>query len=122
MDKMYADLWETDRIAKSKREEQEEKNLIERNRECLKVGASDYSSWFAISLSHSRYFPQFWGTATFSLRAYTLPDATFYNCSYLYTGNFTISTVKSRYSHCFHCLKLFCEDRQCPKNGRFWPS
>lgn len=34
---MYAELWETDRIAKSEREEQEEKNLIERNRECLKV-------------------------------------------------------------------------------------
>ena len=40
------------------------------------------------------------------LRAYTLQDATFFTCSYLYTGNFTISTVKSRYS----------------KNGRFWPS
>ena len=37
MDKMYTELWETDRIAKSEREEQEEKNLIERNRECLKV-------------------------------------------------------------------------------------
>jgi hypothetical protein len=37
VEKMYADLWATDRIAKSEREEQEEKNLIERNRECLKV-------------------------------------------------------------------------------------
>lgn len=34
---MYADLWASDRVAKSEREEQEEKNLIERNRECLKV-------------------------------------------------------------------------------------
>ena len=51
------------------------------------------------------------------LRAYTLQDATFYSCSYLYTGHFTISTVKSRYSHCFNCLKLFYEDRQYPKNG-----
>ena len=31
---------------------------------------------------------------------------------YLYTGNFTIPTVKSRYSHCFNCLKLFYENRQ----------
>ena len=52
-------------------------------------------------------------------RVYTPQDATFYTCSYLYTGNFTISTVKSRYSHCFYCLKLFNEDKQCPKNGRF---
>ena len=37
---MYAGLWESDRIAKSEREEHEEKNLIERNRECLKVGTS----------------------------------------------------------------------------------
>lgn len=37
VEKMYADLWATDRIAKSEREEQEEKNSIERNRECLKV-------------------------------------------------------------------------------------
>ena len=55
------------------------------------------------------------------LRAYTLQDATAYTCSYLYSGNFIISTVKSRYSHCFNCLKLFNEDRQYPKNGRFWP-
>ena len=54
-------------------------------------------------------------------RAYTLQDATVYTCSYLYSGNFIISTVKSRYSHCFNCLKLFNEDRQYPKNGRFWP-
>ena len=53
------------------------------------------------------------------LRAYTLQDATFYTCSYLYTGNFTISTVKSRYSQCFNCLKLFYEERQYPKNGKF---
>ena len=70
----------------------------------------------AISLSHGRYFRQFWGTATFtSVRAYTLQDATVYSCSYLYSGNFIISTVKSRYSHCFNCLKLFNEDRQYPK-------
>ena len=55
------------------------------------------------------------------LRAYTLQDATVYTRSYLYSGNFIISTVKSRYSHCFNCLKLFNEDRQYPKNGRFWP-
>ena len=54
------------------------------------------------------------------LRAYTLQDATVYTCSYLYSGNFIISTVKSRYSRCFNCLKLFNEDRQYPKNGRFW--
>ena len=29
------------------------------------------------------------------LRAYTLQDATVYTCSYLYSGNFIISTVKS---------------------------
>ena len=56
------------------------------------------------------------------LRAYTLQDATFYTCSYLCSGNFTISTVESHYSHCFSCPKLFKEDRQYPKNGRFWPS
>ena len=55
------------------------------------------------------------------LRAYTLQDATVYTCSYLYSANFIISTVKSRYSHCFNCLKLFNEDRQYPKNGGFWP-
>ena len=41
------------------------------------------------------------------LRANTQQDVTFYTCSYLYTGNFTISTVKSRYSHCFNCLKTY---------------
>ena len=56
------------------------------------------------------------------LRVYTLQDALFYTCSYLYTGNFTIPTVESHYSHCFGCPKLFKEDRQYPKNGRFWPS
>ena len=55
------------------------------------------------------------------LRAHILQDATFHTCSYLYTGNFTISTVKSRYSQCFNCLKLFYEDRQFTKTGRFWP-
>ena len=75
-----------------------------------------------ISLSYGRYFRQFWGTATFTFGAYTLQDATFYTRSYLYTGNFTISTVKSRYSHCYSRLKLFYEDRQFPQNGRFWPS
>ena len=55
------------------------------------------------------------------LRAYTLQQATFYICSYFYTDNFTISTVKSHYSHCFNCLKFIYEDRQYPKNGRFWP-
>ena len=53
------------------------------------------------------------------LRAYTLQDATVYTCSYLYSGNFIISTVKSRYSHCFNCLKLFNEDRQYPKTADF---
>ena len=48
--------------------------------------------------------------------AYTLQDATFCTCSYSYTGNFTI-----RHSHCFNCLKLLYEDRQYPKNDRFWP-
>ena len=37
VDKLYTDLWESDRVAKSEREELEEKNQIERNRECLKV-------------------------------------------------------------------------------------
>ena len=55
------------------------------------------------------------------LRAYTLQDATFYTCSCLYTGNFTISAMKSHYSDCFNCLKLLYEDRQYPKNCRFWP-
>ena len=45
------------------------------------------------------------------LRAYTLQDATFYACSCLYNSNFTISTLNSRHSHCFNCLKLFYEDR-----------
>ena len=40
-------------------------------------------------------------------------------CSYLYTGNFTISTLERRYSCCFSCLKLFYEARQYSKNGRF---
>ena len=53
------------------------------------------------------------------LRAYTRQDATFYPCSCLYTGNFTISNVKSRYSHCFNCLKRFYEDRQYPKMADF---
>ena len=55
------------------------------------------------------------------LRAYTMQDATVYIRSYLYSGNFIISTVKSCYSHCFNCLELFNVDRQYPKNGRFWP-
>ena len=44
IEKMYTNLWETDRIAKSEREEDEEKNLIERNRECLKVGTDTVPS------------------------------------------------------------------------------
>ena len=49
------------------------------------------------------------------LRAYTLQDATVYTCSYLYSGNFIISTVKSRYSHCFNCLKLFERGQTVPQ-------
>ena len=52
------------------------------------------------------------------LRAYTLQDAIFSTCSYLYTGNFTISTVKSRYSQCFNCVNLLYEDRQYPQKGQ----
>ena len=48
------------------------------------------------------------------LRAYTLQDATFYPCSCLYTGNFTISTVKSRYSHCFNCQKTLLQGQTVP--------
>ena len=48
------------------------------------------------------------------LRAYTQQEATFYTCSYLYTGNSTISTVKSCCSHWFNCLKLFYGDREYP--------
>ena len=66
-----------------------------------------------ISLSHGRYFRHFWGIATFTFEGIHM--------HYLYTGNFTISTVKSRYSQCFNCLKLFYEDKQYPKYGRFWP-
>ena len=36
----------------------------------------------------------------------------FCTCCYLLTGNFTIPTEKSCYSHCFDCLKLFYKDRQ----------
>ena len=53
------------------------------------------------------------------LRAYTLQDATVYTCSYLYSGNFIISTVKSRYSHYFNCLKLFNEEDSTPKTADF---
>ena len=67
-------------------------------------------------------FASCWVLPLSRLRAYTLQDATFYTCSYLYTGDLTISTVKSRYSHCFNCLRLFYVDRQHPKYGRFWPS
>ena len=74
-----------------------------------------------ISLSHNQYFRQFWGTATFTSESLHTARCNSYTCSYLYSGNFIISTVKSRYLHCFNCLKLFNEDRQYPKNGRFWP-
>ena len=53
------------------------------------------------------------------LRAYTLQDATVYTRSYLYSGNFIISTVKSRYSHCFNCLELFNEADSTPKTADF---
>ena len=54
------------------------------------------------------------------LRANKLQDAIFYTGSYLYPCNFIISAMKSRYSHCFNCLKLFYDDRNYPKNDRFW--
>ena len=86
------------------------------------VESRGFSPGTPISLSHGRYFRQFWGRVLplLHLRAYTLQDATVYTRSYLYSGNFIISTVKSCYSHCFNCLELFNEDRQYPKNGRFW--
>lgn len=34
---MYCELWETDRVSKAQREEEQGGNLIERNRECLEV-------------------------------------------------------------------------------------
>ena len=53
------------------------------------------------------------------LRAYTLQDATVYTCSYLYSGNFIISTVKSRYSHCFNCLNSLTRTDSTPKTADF---
>ena len=76
---------------------------------------------FQLAFLTADIFASFGVLPLLHLRAYTLQDATVYTCSYLYSGNFIISTVKSRYSHCFNCLKLFNEDRQYPKNGRFWP-
>ena len=40
------------------------------------------------------------------------------------TNDLTISTVKSRYSHCFNGLRLFYLDRHHPKYSKadFWPS
>ena len=35
--------------------------------------------------------------------------ANIFACCYLYTGNLTISTVKSRYSHCLNCLKTWTD-------------
>ena len=49
------------------------------------------------------------------LRAYTPQDAIFYTCSYLYIGNFTISTVKSPYSHCFNFFYSFTRTDSTPK-------
>ena len=76
---------------------------------------------FELAFLTADIFASFGVLPLLHLRAYTLQDATVYTCSYLYSGNFIISTVKSRYSHCFNCLELFNEDRQYPKNGRFWP-
>ena len=76
---------------------------------------------FKLAFLTADIFASFGVLPLLHLRAYTLQDATVYTCSYLYSGNFIISTVKSRYSHCFNCLKLFNEDRQYPKNGGFWP-
>ena len=102
--------------------------VIERveNAKLFGVHFTEFLDWG----EHMRYLLAFLSTDIFAsfgvlpllhLRAYTLQDATVYTCSNLYSGNFIISTVKSRYSHCFNCLKLFNEDRQYPKNGRFWP-
>ena len=95
-----------------------------KSKKALQVVGFSSQQLCRISLSHGRYFRQFCGTVVplLSVRAYTLQNAIFHICSYLYSGNFTISTVKSRYSHCFNYLKLFYEDRQYSKNGRFWPS
>ena len=76
---------------------------------------------FQLAFLTADIFASFGVLPLLHLRAYTLQDATVYTRSYLYSGNFIISTVKSRYSHCFNCLELFNEDRQYPKNGRFWP-
>ena len=84
-----------------------------------KVRTGDHQITSIQTLLGLRFLASFGVLPLSRLRAYTLQDAAFYTCSYLYTGNFTISTVKSRYSHCFNCLKLFCEDREYPKHGRF---
>ena len=49
------------------------------------------------------------------LRAHILQDATFHTCSYLYTGNFTISTVKNRYSKFLIALNSFTRTDSSPK-------
>lgn len=41
IEKMFANLWERDRLLKSEREEQDAKDQIGRNRESLKVSAHD---------------------------------------------------------------------------------
>ena len=75
-----------------------------------------FSSRYKLAFFTANIFASFGVQPLSCLRACTLQDATFYTCSYWYIGNFTISTVKSRYSHSFNCLKLFCENRHYPQN------
>ena len=96
------------------------------NKECTMQVANELrnptiKSKLKLAFRTADIFASFGVLPLLHLRAYTLQDATVYTCSYLYSGNFIISTVKSRYSHCFNCLELFNEDRQYPKNGRFRP-
>ena len=48
VEKMYANLWERDRMVKSEREEQTAKDQIERNREALKVSKDYITHWFSM--------------------------------------------------------------------------
>ena len=92
-------------------------NITKDQIEQLRETGMNWCSIAELAFLTADIFASFGVLPLLHLRAYTLQDATVYTRSYLYSGNFIISTVKSRYSHCFNCLKLFNEDRKYPKNG-----
>ena len=52
---------------------------------------------------------------------YTSRNATFCRCSCVYKGEFTVTTLKSRFSHCLDCLDSLMWEERIPKMADMGP-